>query len=153
MVVDNIKKFPSITSSTPSWSKVNASSSQFRSQELSSKVPEIQELVQKLAEVENIARVRAVAPRAGDLHWIEFEMELQSEIELPNAVWSQVQDWVIDCEWKLRDTTNEKWYFHARIVMVFSHLQSGSQIVVSPIAESYTLSENHTPYVVYKSVA
>jgi hypothetical protein len=150
---------PISQSSIPFWNKVDSSSSQFRllapaskvpanrwhtidpssnqfqlpqsSFQILDKVPEIPQLTDKLSKVENILRVQAVAPREDDLHWIEFEMELQPENELPDNIWDKVQDRVIDYEWKLRDETNEKWYFHVHVVRSFSRLQPGSRVVAS----------------------
>ncbi|MEH2235833.1 hypothetical protein [Nostoc sp.] len=97
-------------------------------------VPEIQELAQKLAEVANVKRVRAVAPRFPDLHNIDFELELQPETELSAElsyeVWEQVQNIVIDYEWKLRDDSGEKWYFHAEVVSKLSLLRDTSKVIV-----------------------
>ncbi|NEP60029.1 MAG: hypothetical protein F6K31_23995 [Symploca sp. SIO2G7] len=88
----------------------------------------IQELVQAL-KLENICRVRVVAPKSPDLHILDFELELQPGTELSSEAWDKIQDLVIDYEWKLRDETNEKWYFHAKDVEVFSQLKEGSEVI------------------------
>jgi hypothetical protein len=102
-------------------------------------VLEVQELVEHLTEVTHVKRVRAIAPRYPDLHWIDFELELQPETELSDEVWYQVQDLVIDYEWKLRDDSGEKWYFHAQPVNKFSQLREPAQIV----ADSYRTQSTH----------
>ncbi|MBH8566552.1 hypothetical protein I8748_31115 [Nostoc sp. CENA67] len=91
---------------------------------------QIQGLVRKLIQVANIKRVRAIALRFPDLHNIDFELQLQPEIELSHEVWDQVQDIVIECEWKLRDDSGEKWYFHAEVVSKLSPLQDTSKVIV-----------------------
>ena len=90
---------------------------------------EVKELVQKLAKVENIARVRAVAPNAPDLHIIDIELELQPETELSAKDWDKIQDLVIELEWKLRDDTGEKWFFNAEEVEAFSKVIDGAEVV------------------------
>ena len=90
---------------------------------------EVHELVDKLAKVEGVARVRAVAPRAVDIHWIDFELELHSETELDYETWDKIQDLVIDCEWDLRVKTNETWYFDEKVVEKFVIIQDGAKVV------------------------
>ena len=90
---------------------------------------EVQELVDKLAKVDGVARVRAVAPRAVDIHWIDFELELHPETKLDYETWDKIQDLVIDCEWELRDKTNETWYFDEKIVEKFFSIQDGAKVV------------------------
>jgi hypothetical protein len=90
---------------------------------------EVQELVQELAKVEGVAKVRAIAPRPEDIHWIEFELEPHPETELDYETWDKIQDLVIDCEWGLRDKTNEKWYFQRKVVEKFAKIQEGATIV------------------------
>lgn len=89
----------------------------------------VKELVQKLTEVANVNKVRAIALRFPDIHWIDFELELQAETELSHELWEIVQNLVIDCEWKLRDDSGEKWYFHAEPVNRFSKLREGSRVI------------------------
>jgi hypothetical protein len=72
---------------------------------------EVHELVEKLAKVDGVAGVRALAPRAVDIHWIEFELELHPETELDDETWDKIQDLIIDCEWDLRDKTHENGTF------------------------------------------
>ncbi|MDF2387417.1 hypothetical protein JMG10_38580 [Nostoc ellipsosporum NOK] len=90
---------------------------------------QVKKLVQKLAQVANVTRVRAISLRFPDNHWIDFELELQPETELSHEDWEFVQDLVIDCEWKLRDDSKEKWYFHAEPVSKFSKLREGSKVI------------------------
>lgn len=90
---------------------------------------EVNELVDKLAKVEGVARVRAVAPRVVDIHWIDFELELYPETELDDETWDKIQDLVIDCEWDLRDKTNETWYFDEKVVEKFFSIQDGAKVV------------------------
>jgi len=92
-------------------------------------VPEVRKLIHKLAKVANVKRVRATAPRFPDLHWIDFELELQSETELSDEVWDNVQDLVIDSEWKLRDVSSEKWYFYVQTVNRLSLLQDKTEVI------------------------
>ena len=76
-----------------------------------------------------VAKVRAVAPRALDIHWIEFELELHPETELDYETWDKIQDLVIDCEWGLRDQTKEKWYFDQKLVEKFVRIEDGAKEV------------------------
>jgi hypothetical protein len=107
-------------------------SSEFLQESYSSQafaVLEVQELLQKLAKVENIRRARAVAPNAPDLHIIDIELELQPETELSAEAWDKIQDLVIESEWKLRDDTEEKWFFNAEEVEAFSKIVGGAEVV------------------------
>src|SRR4028119_1201309 len=90
---------------------------------------EVHELVEKLAKVDGVAGVRALAPRAVDIHWIDFELELHPETKLDYETWDKIQDLVIDCEWDLRDKTNETWYFDEKVVEKFVIIQDGAKIV------------------------
>ncbi|MBW4634692.1 MAG: hypothetical protein KME30_23120 [Iphinoe sp. HA4291-MV1] len=91
----------------------------------------IQELAQKLANLDNVKRVRAVAPRFPNLHDIDFEIELQPETKLSYEAWEQLQNVVIECEWKLRDDSSEKWYFDAEVVSKLSPLQDTTAKVIA----------------------
>jgi hypothetical protein len=117
-----------------------------------SSIPEIQALVQKLVSIDRVVPVRAIAPKSGDRHWIEFEMELPLGVELPDDVWAKVQDLVIDYEWKLRDETKEKWYFHARIVEAFSRLDHEGRVISTSYLQSLErhpkISESHIKFIV-----
>ncbi len=90
---------------------------------------EVHELVDKLAKVEAVARVRAVAPRAVDIHWIEFELELHPETNIDDESWDKIQDLVIDYEWALRDKTNEKWYFDEKVVEKFVRIEDEAKLL------------------------
>jgi hypothetical protein len=103
---------------------------------------EVHELVEKLAKVDGVAGVRALAPRAVDIHWIEFELELHPETELDDETWDKIQDLIIDCEWDLRDKTNERWYFPRKTVESFSKIQQGAK-VVSRSKISFSSSTSH----------
>ncbi len=86
-------------------------------------VTEVQKLVKKLVEIEGINRVRAIATSFPDIHWIDFEIKLEAKTELSDENWDKIQDLVIDCEWKLRDGSGEKWYFRPQVVDSFSLLK------------------------------
>jgi hypothetical protein len=103
---------------------------------------EVHELVEKLAKVDGVAGVRALAPRAVDIHWIEFELELHPETELDDETWDKIQDLIIDCEWDLRDKTNERWYFPRKTVEKFSKIQQEAK-VVSRSKISFSSSTSH----------
>lgn len=119
-------------SNPESW-KLYASSTSTLKPKQSFKSPtapvEVQELVQELAKVDGVTKVRAVVPRAEDIHWIEFELELHPETELDDETWDKIQDLVIDCEWGLRDKTNEKWYFDEIVVEKFFRIHNGAKVV------------------------
>jgi hypothetical protein len=110
---------------------------------------EVQELAQKLAKIDGVAKVRAIAPRTEDIHWIEFELELCPETELDYETWDKIQDLVIDCEWDLRDKTNEKWYFDEKLVEKFVRIQDGAKEVAR--SETITLSSPTSYYNPVKS--
>jgi hypothetical protein len=115
-----------------SWKVYKSTSPTLKSKKLfqSPIVPvEVHQLVDKLAQVEGVAGVRAVAPRALDIHWIEFELELHPETELDDETWDKIQDLVIDCEWDLRDKTNKRWYFPRKAIEKFAKIQEGAQVV------------------------
>jgi hypothetical protein len=126
-------EFPTSNSKTKSSWKVYPSPSPTLQSKKSFQSPtapvEVHELVEKLAKVDGVARVRAVAPRAVDIHWIDFELELHPETELDYETWDKIQDLVIDCEWDLRDKTNETWYFDEKIVEKFFSIQDGAKVV------------------------
>ncbi len=124
--------FPTSISKTKNWQLYQSSPTTLTSIQSFNSTPtprEVQELVQELAEFDSVARVRAVAPRALDIHWIDFELELHPETELDDETWDKIQDLVIDCEWDLRDKTNEKWYFERKTVEKFSKIQEGAKVV------------------------
>lgn len=138
MIVSNNstnKRLVSIYEINTTWREVHTSSSSYliKLRELSSidVVAEVRELVNKLVQVANVKRIRAVAPRFPNLHHIDFELELPLGTELSDEVWNNVQDLVIDYEWKLRDITSEKWYFHAQVVDRLSLLQDAKVIADS----------------------
>jgi hypothetical protein len=76
-------------------------------------VPEIKKLVEELVKVDGLKRVKAIATSFPDIHWIDFQIELEGDIELSDETWDKIQDMVIDCEWKL---IAEEWYFRPQIV-------------------------------------
>lgn len=92
-------------------------------------IPYIKQLVQKLAKIDNVEKVKALATRAPDIHYIDFELELKPGIKLSAEVWDKIQDLVIDCEWQLRDESGEKWYFCPQIADHFAYLRDTSSII------------------------
>jgi hypothetical protein len=141
------KPTPSIFKTEENWKgKVLQFSPSTQTSWQSSKSPtapsEVQQLVKELAKVDGVARVRAVAPRAVDIHWIEFELELHPETELDDETWDKIQDLIIDCEWDLRDKTNERWYFPRKTVEKFSKIQQEAK-VVSRSKISFSSSTSH----------
>lgn len=107
---------------------------------------EVQALVDKLGKVEGVARVRAVAPRAVDIHWIDFELEMHSETELDYETWDKIQDLVIDCEWDLRDKTNEIWYFDEKVVEKFVIIQDGAKVVAQSGISLSSFTSNYNQF-------
>jgi hypothetical protein len=79
-------------------------------------VPEIKKLVEELVKIVGLKRVKAIATSFPDIHWIDFQIELEGDIELSDETWDKIQDMVIDCEWKLIDDSAEEWYFRPQIV-------------------------------------
>ncbi|MBD2435575.1 hypothetical protein H6G69_02000 [Nostoc sp. FACHB-110] len=114
------------------WSKPNSSHLRL----VSSKTPKssalippeipqlVEELVQKIKEVRI---VKAIAIKFPDIHWIDFEIELEGNIDLSDETWDKIQDIVIDCEWKLRDDSGERWYFRPQLVDRFCVL--GDEVI------------------------
>ncbi|WP_414529741.1 hypothetical protein [Nodularia chucula] len=86
-------------------------------------VHEIQKLVNELKQLLEVKRVRAIATSYPDIHWIDFQIELEQNIELSNDNWDKIQDLVIDYEWKLIDDSAEEWYFRPQIVDRFYSLK------------------------------
>ena len=125
-------EFQTSISNPESWKVYRSSPSTLKPKQ-SFKYPnypvEVQELVQELAKVDGVAKVRAVALRAEEIHWIDFELELHPKTELDDQTWDKIQDLIIDCEWDLRDKTNEKWYFDEKLVEKFVSIQEGSKEV------------------------
>ena len=121
------------------WSEIHTYSSlyliELKASSSTDAVHEVRELVQKLVNVVNVKRVRAVAARFPNLHWIDFQIELPSGTELSDEAWNNVQDLVIDYEWKLRDVTKEKWYFHAQVVNRLSLLQDATKVIADSDAK------------------
>ncbi|MEM6838054.1 MAG: hypothetical protein AAF609_14505 [Cyanobacteria bacterium P01_C01_bin.120] len=91
--------------------------------------PQIKDLGERLATFERVQRVRAVALKHPDMHWIEFAVKVDGYADLPIELWDAMQDAVIDGEWRLRDDTQEKWYFYLSCVSFFSALEPGSVTV------------------------
>lgn len=129
-----IAELPTSISKTENWKVYQSSPSTLTPRQSSKSLTapsEVQQLVQELAKVAGVARVKAVAPRAVDIHRIDFELELHTKTELAHETWDKIQDLVIDCEWGLRDKTNEKWYFDEKVVEKFARIQDGAKIVAS----------------------
>ncbi|TAG60724.1 MAG: hypothetical protein EAZ28_05990 [Oscillatoriales cyanobacterium] len=151
-VIPNLRaEIQSSTSKQESWKVCEPFTSTLKSKQ-SFKSPtapvEVQELVQELAKVNGVAKVRAVIPRAEDIHWIEFELELHPETELDDETWDKIQDLVIDCEWGLREKTNEKWYFDEKVVQKFFRIQNGAKVVA---LSGISLSSSKSSYNQVKS--
>ncbi|MHC5934103.1 hypothetical protein [Nostoc sp.] len=80
-------------------------------------VAEIQNLVKELDQLVEVKRVRAIATSFPDIHWIDFQIELEeANTDLSDETWDKIQDLVIDYEWKLIDDSAEEWYFRPQIV-------------------------------------
>lgn len=127
-----IAGFSTSTSKAVNWKVYRFSSSNLTPNQSFNSPPvpkEVQFLVHELAKFDGVARVRAIAPRSGDIHWIDFELELHPGTELDDKTWDKIQDLVIDCEWNLRDKTNEKWYFERKTVEKFSKIQERAKVV------------------------
>lgn len=135
------------------WNISRSFPTKLRLQEYSknSTIPEIQELVQKLAQLEGVGRVRAIAPKATDLHWINFDVVLAPPRELYDEfydeLWHKVQHLVIDCEWALRDKTDENWYFYVEVIDQLQSIAEGARILDAsylqpskPIKKSWSIS-------------
>ncbi|MGB3267101.1 MAG: hypothetical protein WBA89_24500 [Microcoleus sp.] len=128
----SLKEFPNLISNPESWKKYQYSPSSLavsHSFKALTAPVEVHKLVQELAKVDGVAQVRAIASRPEEIHWIEFELELHPETELDDESWDKIQDLVIDCEWDLRDKTNEKWYFDEKIVEKFFRIKNGAKVV------------------------
>ncbi|MEH1901604.1 MAG: hypothetical protein V7L04_09355 [Nostoc sp.] len=100
-------------------------------------IAEIQKLVKELDQLVEVKRVRAIATSFPDIHWIDFQIELEeANTDLSDETWDKIQDLVIDYEWKLIDDSAEEWYFRPQIVDRFYLLKD------EVIADSY--EEEHT---------
>jgi hypothetical protein len=119
-----------ISKTNTTWSKFRSSDSSLIKSDDFSVVPEIKKLVHELSKIANVKNVKAIATRYPDIHWIDFEFELHStEDELSDKDWNKVHNLVIDCEWKLRDNSGEKWYFRPQIIDNLSPLKYGAEVI------------------------
>jgi|GEM_PF-2989211 hypothetical protein len=128
----SLKEFPNSISNPESWKVSQYSPSTLpliQSLKSLTAPVEVHKLVQELARVDGVAKVRAIASRPEDIHWIDFELELHPETELDYETWDKIEDLVIDCEWNLRDKTHEKWYFQRKEVEKFAKMQAGAKVV------------------------
>jgi hypothetical protein len=98
----------------------------------------IKNLAQELAAISCIKQVQAIATSFPDIHWIDFKIELEANIELSDETWNKIQDLVIDCEWKLIDDSGEEWYFRPQIVNSF--YQFGNKIIANECKGQKTVS-------------
>lgn len=91
----------------------------------SNSVPEIKRLVKDLVQLtKEVKRVRAVATSFPDIHWIDFQIQLEdTNTDLADETWDRIQDLIIDYEWKLIDDSAEEWYFRPQIVDEFYPLK------------------------------
>ena len=87
-------------------------------------------MVRELIELVTVKRVRALASRFPDVHDIDFEVQLHSNSELTPQIWDKLEDKVIEFEWKLRDESGEKWYFHIHVVSKISPLIDSNKKLV-----------------------
>lgn len=126
-----------------SWKVYPSNTSSFKlvKSDRTSAISEARELVQKLSCISQ-TRVRAIVPIPSDNRWVEFEIELSSNQDLLDSTWEQLQDLVIDCEWELRDRTQEKWYFDIELVEDFNEMREGSKIIAASYMQSSQLSSS-----------
>ncbi len=121
------------------WSEIHTYSSlyliELKASSSTETVHEVRKLVHKLVNVVNVKRVRAVAARFPNLHWIDFQIELPSGTELSDEAWNNVQNLVMDYEWQLRDVTKEKWYFHAQVVNRLFLLEDAIKVIADSDAK------------------
>ena len=87
--------------------------------------------------------LEAIAPRPTDLHWLQFDLALQPDSELSDESWEKIQDLIIDAEWNLRDSTQEKWYFHAEVVENYETIREGAKVIVNSDKKSFDSSITH----------
>lgn len=121
-----------LKSTKTTWSKKDGSrSSHLRliisSEQSTSNYPvsEIVKLTHELSQIKGINRVQAIASYFPDIHWIDFQIELEQDFELTDKTWEKIQDMVIDYEWKLIDDTKEEWYFRPQIIDKFYTKREG----------------------------
>jgi|GEM_PF-1418204 hypothetical protein len=144
---ESIQKHPLLNSKTEKINLVNyawSDSPDLRSVESAKpkgddSILEIRKLVKRLTEFWEVRRVKAIATRFPDIHWVDFQMELQEEnADLSDEIWDKTQDLVIDCEWKLRDNSTEKWYF--RPLVVESFYSRKNQVIVDSNDKQHRLA-------------
>lgn len=92
-------------------------------------IPEIKELTNKLSAFPSVKRVRAIAKNFPDLHELNFDIELEKDTELSYENWEKLEDIVIEYEWKLRDKSGEKWYFHTQILEELPLLKDSTPVI------------------------
>jgi hypothetical protein len=82
-------------------------------------------------------QVRAISQKPGDLHEIVFQVQAPSEVNELGAInatgelWEEAENLVVETEWRLRDTTNEEWYFEAHFVNIIDNDFKGAEVAVS----------------------
>ncbi|MEM9153738.1 MAG: hypothetical protein AAGB13_01705 [Cyanobacteria bacterium P01_F01_bin.33] len=108
-------------------------------------VPLVFELGEHLSQFDDVNRVRVVARSASDLHWLEFEVETESPMDFSDSLWDAMQDHVIDLEWRLRDETQEDWYFHLSRMKQFPEIEARSKIVWKSFQTSAHQIQSSTP--------
>ncbi len=83
------------------------------------------ELVQTLSKIKGVKRVRAIAPRPTDLHWLQFDLALQPDSELSDESWEKIQDLIIDAEWSLRDRPRKNGTFTLKWSKIMRRFEKG----------------------------
>lgn len=85
------------------------------------------EVVKFLLKIQEVEEVKVVVPQPLDPHWIDFVIQLKSD--LTDTSWEQIHDLVIDCEWDLRDRTEESWYFNIEFVESFNEYTKEGKVI------------------------
>ncbi|NET09245.1 MAG: hypothetical protein F6K16_31985 [Symploca sp. SIO2B6] len=80
---------------------------------------------------DEIQRVRAIALDADDVCSLEFEAEMKVDAAFDLDLRDKLRDIVIDAEWKLRDETQQDWYFKLSMVNKFGSVENRSRILAA----------------------
>lgn len=103
---------------------------------------EIQELTDDLAELSGVLKVEAVIRTPGDLHRIDFRLELSEHIDENSGfdsaedLWEVAARMALRSHKRLRESTGQKWYFNVVLNEGFSDYPNSNRIVAVAHAES-----------------
>jgi hypothetical protein len=103
---------------------------------------EIQELIQNLAELSGVSRVEAIAHNPEDLHRVTFALKLSADLDEDSGfedtedLWEIAERMAFRAHKRLRESTDEKWYFNVVLDDEISDYPNSNYIIASAHAQS-----------------